>query len=332
MTQENVIIEVNSNFRHVAGKDLLEQKDGRFREYRKKWKEWPVNFCVGEFPLFVDIEVTSACNLKCPFCATTFRAKTINKGFMTFDILKKIVDEGVDNNLYGVKFNIRGEPLLHSQIHEFVKYAKQKGLIDVYFNTNAMLLTEKVAKRLIDAGLDRLSISFEGYTKDIYEKYRVGAQYEVVLSNIENMQALKKKLRVEHPKIRIQTVMIPDIEPISEEYKKFWTARADEVGLLDYKEMKTKKNGIKYPWACPQIWQRLAVWWDGTILPCNHDDDGLLSLGNVCNISIKEIWHSKKLNNIRNIHKKGAAHEIPACNGCYLRDSEIAKLVEKEKR
>lgn len=330
MTQKTVVIEVNSNFHHVAGDDLFEKRDSRFRKYREKWKEWPHKFYIGEFPLFIDIEVTSACNLKCPFCATTFRGKMIKKGFMSFDTVKKIIDEGADNNLYGVKFNIRGEPLLHQQIDEFVRYAKKKGLIDVYFNTNAVLLTEDIANRLIDAGLDRLSISIEGYTKGVFERYRVGADFERVLTNIENLQSLKRRHNVGHPKIRIQTVMLPELKNTFEEYKRFWADRADEVGFLDYKEMNIKKKGIKYPWACPQIWQRMAIWWDGTILPCNHDDDGLIALGNLNEMTIKDAWQSEKLNRIRDIHKRGIAHEISACDGCYLRDSEIMKLTDGE--
>ncbi len=332
MSSETIIVEVNSNFHHIAGENLFEKKDNNFREYRRKWKEWPEKFHIGEFPLFIDIELTSACNLKCPFCATTFREGMINRGFISFDTVKKIIDEGADNNLYGVKFNIRGEPLLHPQIDEFVGYAKQKGLINVYFNTNAALLTEELSKRLIDAGLDMLSVSFEGYTKDVYEKYRVGAKYETVLSNIENMQALKKKLAVEHPKLRIQTVMFEELEGSLDEYKKFWSERVDEVGFLDYKEMKEKRTGIRYPWVCPQIWQRMAVLWDGTILPCNHDDDALLALGNVQQTSIKESWHSEKLNTIRDAHKGAMGYEIAACDGCYLRDSEILKLIKEQKK
>lgn len=329
MSNRDIIIEANSNFHHIAGENLFDKNDSRFKEYREKWKKRPENFHTGEFPLFIDIEATSACNLRCPFCATTFRGKVIKKGFVTFDAVKRIIDEGVSNNLYGIKFNIRGEPLLHPEIHEFVKYAKQKGLVDVYFNSNAMLLTDDMARKLIDASLDRLSISFEGITKDVYEKYRVGAKYETVLSNIEKIQSLKKKLGVEHPKIRIQTVMLPEIVTAFEQYKSFWSKIADEVGFLDYKEMKVKKKGVKYPWACPQIWQRMAVWWDGTVLSCNHDDDGMLALGNIHEVSIKDLWRSSFLNDIRDKHRNGMAHTVPACDGCYLRDSEIIKLEER---
>jgi radical SAM protein with 4Fe4S-binding SPASM domain len=313
----------------MAGEDLLNREENRFKEYRKKWKEWPQNFHVGEFPLFIDIEATNACNLKCPFCVTTSRKGRIKNGLISFEIVKKIIDEGADNGLYGVKFNIRGEPLLHPQIHEFVRYAKKKRLIDIYFNTNAVLLTEEISKKLIEAGLGRISVSFEGYTKGVYEKYRVGASYEKVLLNIENLQTLKKKLRVKHPKVRIQTVMLADLELGFENYKKFWSERVEEVAFLDYKKMKEKKKGVCYPWACPQIYQRMGIFWDGTILPCNHDDDALLALGNIRDIQIREAWHCEQLNKIRDIHKIGCAHEIQACNGCYLRDSEILKLIKK---
>jgi len=329
---ERSIIQPNANFHHAAGENLYERADERFKDYRRKWKEWPENFHVGEFPLFIDVEVTSSCNLKCHFCATTFLGEEIDKGFMSFDVVKKIIDEGRSNNLYGVKFNIRGEPLLHPEIHAFVKYAKDNGLIDVYFNTNAMLLTDDIANKLIDAGLDRISISFEGYTREIYESHRIGADFQTVFNNIINLQNLKRRLKVLHPKVRMQTVMLPDIEPIFDEYKEFWSKYADEVAFLDYKNMKAKRRGVEYPWACPQIWQRMGIWWDGTILSCNHDDDGLLALGNVTQVSIKSAWHSKKLVSIRNAHVKGQAHKVAACDGCYLRDSEIRKIMEGDKR
>lgn len=326
MDDNKVKVEANANFHHIAGENLFVKQDERFMDYRRKWKEWPESFHIGEFPLFMDVEVTSACNLKCPFCATTFRGSKISKGFIEESLVKKIIDEGKDKNLYGVKFNIRGEPLLHPKIHNFVKYAKDSGLIDVYFNSNAMLLDDEKANRLIDAGLDRLSVSFEGITKDVYEKYRVGAVFETVLKNIDHIQNLKKRLGVDHPKIRVQTVMLPEVEDSFEEYKKFWLQRADEVGYLDYKEMKVKRLGIEYPWCCPQIWQRMAVWWDGTLLPCNHDDDAVLTMGNVNEISVLEAWHSEKYNNLRQKHRTGMAHQVDACDGCYLRDSEILKL------
>jgi len=320
-------IEANANIHQLAGENILDKPDTRFQEYRRKWKTWPENFHVGEFPLFIDIESTSVCNLRCPFCSSTYLNKKIKKGFITFELVKKIIDEGTDNGLYGVKFNFRGEPLLHPEIHSFVKYAKDKGLIDVYFNTNALELTEEVSKRLIDSGLDRISISFEGHTKALYESYRVGSDFDTVVKNVENLKALRERLRIDYPKIRVQMVCHPGLKDTIEDYKTFWEPRADEIAYLDYKEMKKRKSGIEYPWACPQIWQRMLVLWDGSLLPCNHDDRAELCLGNVRDVDIKTRWHSDYLNFVREKHKQGRAHELKACDGCYLRDSEIKKLM-----
>lgn len=321
--------QANSNFHTVAGKSLFESGDERFLEYRQKWSEYPKTFHVAPFPLFLDIEVTSACNLKCPFCATTYLGNSMKKGFISEELVKKIIDEGAKEGLYGVKFNIRGEPLLHKQIDKFVKYAKDAGFVDVYFNTNALLLDENMALRLIDAKLDRISISAEGYTKEVYDKYRVGSNFDTVVKNIVNLQALKKKLGVEYPKVRIQTVLLDEIKEILPEYKAFWSELADEVAYLDFRDKGGVKEDIVCDWACPQLWQRMAIFFDGSILPCNFDTEGYFDLGNANEISIKEAWLSQKNNGYRKIHQNGESHKIKACNACYFRQSEIIKLQEE---
>ncbi|MCK5534217.1 radical SAM protein [bacterium] len=322
-------IGVNTNFHVLGGKNIFENKDERFKEYRLKWLKCPEKFTVPDFPLFIDIESTSTCNLRCSFC---YNRERIKGGFIKFDLVKKIIDEGADNGLYGVKFNFRGEPLLHPEIHKFVKYAKDKGLIDVYFNTHGLKLNEEKALKLIDAKLDRITISFEGYTKDVYEKYRVGSDFNKVVKNVERLIQLRKKMGIDYPKVRVQTVLVPELINHLKEYKNFWLAKgADEVAYLDYKEMKEHKEDIVYSWACPQLWQRMCVWWDGTIIPCNHDDRALLSLGNIESVSIKDAWKAERLNKVRELHKNGDSHLVEGCNGCFLRDSEIRKSMEEEK-
>ncbi len=319
---------INTWFHHLSGENLFNKNDEKFIEYRRRWEEQPITFGIGDFPLFIDIEVTNKCNLRCPFCSTTISGNRNKKGFISKENVEKIIDEGSNNGLYGVKFNVRGEPLLNKNIDYFVEYAKRKGLIDVYFNTNALLLTEEMSNRLIDAGLDRISISFEGYTKEVYEQNRVGSNYEKVLKNIEKLRSIKNRLNVQHPKIRVQTIEINDSFSIKG-YQNFWKDKVEEVAFLDYKDMGVKNKGVISSWICPQLWQRMAVLWDGTILPCNHDDELLINLGNIKNISIKESWNSDKLNNLRDKHKKKLSHNIKACNGCFLRDSEIYKNKRK---
>jgi radical SAM protein with 4Fe4S-binding SPASM domain len=320
------MIDVNSNFHTIAGKSVVDRDDLKYKNYRKLWEDWPKNFCVGNFPLHLDVEPTNVCNLRCPFCATTHNK--YKQGFMKESIWKKILDEGGKNELYSLKFTYRGEPLLHKDLPRMVKYAKDAGIMDVYFNTNAVKLDDATIRNLIDAGLDRISISFEGFEKTIYEKYRVGANFETVVSNVERLKEIKEELGTVKPLVRIQTVLIPELRGREKEYAAFWVPRSDEVAYLDMKDEENNPDhtGIIHEWACPQLFQRLTITWEGVILPCVHDIYEWMTLGTIPNTNLKEAWNSLFERDYRTKHQEGKANEIPACDRCPLRDNEIKKI------
>jgi len=322
-------IDVNSNFHTIAGTSVVERRSPKYREYRKKWDEYPRKFQVNDFPLHLDIEPTNACNLRCPFCATTYNK--YKKGFMSRSTLKAIVDEAGKNDLYSLKYTYRGEPLLHKDLPWMVQYAKDAGIMDVYFNTNAVKLDDTTIYALIDAGLNRISISFEGFEKDLYEKNRVGAVFEDVVSNIRRLSQIKEELGANEPLVRIQTVLIPELQGKEDQYARFWLPWVDEVAYLDMKneEENPDHTGTISDWACPQLWQRMTITWDGTILPCVHDIYEWMKFGAIPDITIKDAWTSSQEQHYRDLHKKAKAHEIPACDRCPLRENEISKLRER---
>ena len=312
----------------VTGKDIFESTDARVIEYRRKWEENPKKLDPGDFPVHLDIEVTSVCNLECPFCSTTYSKYDVQNGFIKWETVKAVLDEGADKGAYSCKFNFRGEPLLHKEIGRFIKYAKDKNFVDVFFNTNGVLLTEEKCRMLIDSGLDRITISLEGFEKLLYEKYRVGAKFENVLSNIEKLRNLREKLGCTKPKIRVQAVLIPELERRLDEFITFWRDKVDQVS---YNEMLNNvPNGIKLlhsTWICPFPYQRLMIMWDGTVTACYNDHYGKLKLGNVHESSLQEMWNST-FENLRKGHKEGKAHEFKACAECPLRMNEIVKRGE----
>lgn len=323
-----MVVTPDSNFHTIGGHSVVERDDARYQEYRRKWNEWPQQFFTGDFPLHLDIEPTNACNLRCPFCATTHNK--YKRGFMQEKTWKTILDEAGKNELYSLKFTYRGEPLLHKDLPRMVAYAKEVGVMDVYFNTNAVLLNEKTFRKLIDAGLDRISISFEGNTKDVYEKYRVGSDFETVVANLERVQEIKKELGLKKPFVRIQTVLIPEMRGKETQYADFWTPRVNEVAYLDMKDEEGNPDhrGIIYDWSCHMLWQRMTITWDGTLLPCVHDIYEGMKFGNITDISIKSAWTSAQENGYRTLHRQGKAHMIPSCDRCPLRENEIRKNLE----
>lgn len=314
----------NANFTSLGGRSVTESDDLQYKEYRRRWYENPKNFIVEEFPIDLDIEVTDRCNLRCTFCDKLPLLTKDQIGDIDFALYKKIVDEGAEKGLCAVKLSYRGEPLLHKKIAEMISYAKKKNIIDIYFNTNGMLLTREMSLKLMDAGLDRISISIEGTDPVKFERERRGAKFYQIMRNVDTLLELREQKGYCHPKVRIQTVRLPGLD--LNKYKEFWQAHCDEVAAIDYKEAVHRNiNLIDENWACPQLWQRMTIEWDGTIIPCNNDDFRFLSPGNVKEMTIEECWHHPIVEKARALHRQGKSHLLKSCNGCPWRTTQILK-------
>jgi len=324
---KKIAVGINSNFHLLYRKEDIEPSDESYKEYRKKWEKNPETFTAGNFPIHLDIESTNLCNLKCPFCTFLTVQEKWKRGLMDFNLYQRIIDEGRTNNLFSIKLSLRGEPLLHPNIIKMIKYAKKSGIIDIYFNTNAVLLSERISEALIESGINRISISFEGTTKEVYEKNRVGAGYGKVVKNIETLILCRERNKVAHPRIRIQTVLIPEMKDELNGYVSFWRERGvDEVAYLDFEQEPESNETLSYPWVCSQLWQRMSIWYDGTILPCVHDTWGLMRFGNVKNLKITDAWNSELEKSCRNLHKNGKGELLYSCKTCPLRAGQVRKL------
>ena len=316
----------NSNFNSLIGNNLPDNASEEYLAYRKAWEDNPPNFILADLPLDLDIEASSLCNLKCTFCDRQPLVEKNQLGNMSFETYRHILDQFAPENgkrLCSMKLSYRGEPLMNKAVPEMVKYAKDKGVLDIYFNTNGMLLTEEISKALIEAHLDRISFSIDGTNAEEYERVRVGAKFDVVVSNIRKLRKLREAYQVNYPKIRIQTVKLPGLD--LDKYVETWKKYADEVAALEYTDESKRVQGIEGNWACPQLWQRMTIEWNGDVFGCNNDDLRGIYLGNVKERSIYECWHDDNLMRIRQLHRDGNSHEVNDCNGCPWRTAQMRK-------
>jgi len=302
----------------------------KYWEYRKKWNENPKKQIVEKFPLNLDIEVTRVCNLRCPMCPRTLKiekGEKLKEGDMDFKLFKKIIDEGSENGLYAIKLSYLGEPLICKDIVKMVKYAKDKGIIDVMFNTNGALLTEKMSKQLIDAGIDNIFISFDSPFPEKYNKIRIGTKFERVFENVKNLRKIRDEKGLPSPIIRVSMVVMKENKEEVLDYIKLWKPIVDLIGFSDYVnpqgmdkkeryaiEIKKRENFV-----CSQLFQRLFVHFDGKIGLCCVDYDAENNLGNAWKDSIKDVWLGEKLQKIRKTHIKGKCDEIDLCSKCHLK-------------
>jgi radical SAM protein with 4Fe4S-binding SPASM domain len=317
---------LTNSLRNIFG-DKNRGLDLKYRSYRFKWIFAPKYHYVTKFPTHLDIEVTNNCNLRCVMCPINFMEGT--KEHMDYDLYKKIIDEGSQYGLNSIKFNWRGEPLLHQKIIEMVKYAKNKGVIDVQFNTNAQLLTEETSAKLIDAGLDRIIFSVDGASEEVYEKIRRGGKYGRLVKNVENFARIRKEKGTTKPFTRIQFVKMKENLSDVDKFTKKWTGVIDEVCVNPYlnplgqseDERSTEKLNIIRRQPCNQLWQRLTISWDGKVMMCCGDWEMKVVLGDANTDSIYKIWHSKRLNTIRKVHRNLKLEKIPVCTKCPVMDS-----------
>jgi radical SAM protein with 4Fe4S-binding SPASM domain len=313
-TTKMVQAKANANFYSLYGSSSPENFTPLYKEYRRCWMEYPSRFVVRDFPIHLDIEASSRCNLRCTFCDKLPILSRDQIGDMDIRLYRKILDEAGEKGLWGLKLSYRGEPLLHPRIAEMVEYAKKRGVLDIYMNSN----------KLMDAALDRISISVEGIDPVKFEQDRVGAKFDRILKNIEILMNLKAIRGSAIPKIRVQTVCLPHVD--LDEYTEFWKSRCDEVAAVDYKDVVHRNEDItRSDWACPQLWQRMTIEWDGTVMACNNDDFRRLSLGNVYNRDIYSCWHDPLVQKARELHMNGKSDLLEACRGCPWRTTQIQK-------
>lgn len=317
----------NANFTALGGASPHDRQDPAYQEYRRRWTEYPARFHTAAFPIHLDLEATSRCNLRCTFCDKLPLLGPEGLGDMDFGLFTRILDEAGAHGLASLKLSYRGEPLLHPRLADMVAYAKGKGVLDVYCNTNGMLLTEAKARALIEAGLDRISVSVEGTDPVAFERERVGARFDVVMRRLDDLLALRERLGVAHPRVRVQTVRLPGLD--LEAYARFWSAHADETAAVDFKIVEDRRTALVHDgFACPQLWQRMTVEWDGTVLACNNDDFRRLSPGNAARRSIRDCWLDPDVVRARELHQQGRSHEVAACDGCPWRTTQIQKLLQ----
>jgi hypothetical protein len=143
---------------------------------------------------------------------------------MNMDLFRKITDEVSAHAAY-MNFYFQGEPFLHTEITEMFTYAASKKMY-TSTSTNAHYLDARKAREVVQSGLNRLIISIDGTTQEVYESYRIGGTLSKVIEGTRNVIQAKKELRSQFPKIVFQFLVVRPNEHQVREVKKL----ADELG------------------------------------------------------------------------------------------------------
>jgi len=312
----------------IYSKNWETYRDDEYFEYRKNWSKYPQDRYVSDFPLHLDIETTDLCNLKCPMCSRTIMDQgddnIIKSKMITKDEYIDIIDQAVKYGVKSIKLQYLGEPLMHKDIIFQVEYAKKQGIIDVMLNTNAVLLDEKMSRNLLNAGLDKLFISFDAVNPKLYEQQRVGTSMGKVIDNIYTFIKLRDELS---PKtfIRLSMVMYEDEiwKKQFEAMKVMWDGLVDALGYGIFNE-RDKYKRVEFEkvdgFVCEQLFQRMFLKCNGNVTICCTDEYDTFDIGNWRTTSLYELWNSKKYKQIRDNHINNNYDKYETCRKCFMPD------------
>lgn len=303
--------------------------------YLSKYTGRPVQWGV---PISISIEPTTSCNLRCPECPSGLRAFSRPTGMLQKDFFRTTIDQ-LYKELFYLVFYFQGEPYLNPEFLEMVKYASEKKIYTAT-STNAHYLTESNARKTVESGLDRLIISIDGTTQEVYQQYRVGGQLNKVLEGARNIVAMKKAMKSRKPFVVFQFLVVKPNEHQIDEVRSLakeigvddvWLKTAqvydyenDPNQLIPTKEKysryrKTGEGTIQIKNAlenhCWRAWQATVITWDGLVVPCCFDKDAQHRLGDLKGKSFREIWESREYREFRTKLLQSRAN-IDICANC----------------
>ena len=302
--------------------------------YATKWMKRPIQW--GK-PMTVSFEPTTACNLRCPECPSGLRSFSRPTGNLKKDFFTKSIDELAKDLMYLI-FYFQGEPYINPDFLDMAKYASDKGIYTIT-STNGHFLNDANAKKTVESGLDRLIISVDGTTQEVYEQYRKEGKLENVLTGARNIVKWKKELKSNTPHIIFQFLVVkPNEHQIPEIYKLAKEVGVDEVKLKTaqvydyengnpliptiekyarYKKGDDGKYSVKHKLInhCWKLWHSCVITWDGVVVPCCFDKDADYKLGDLKTESFADLWHNDNYQSFRMELLKGR-DQIDICTNC----------------
>ncbi len=285
-----------------------------YRNYRRR------NVQVSTLPVRMWVELDARCNLQCIMCPNKELQKT-QKGTMEWDTFAKIVTEA-GHFIHEMALHHRGESLLHPQAIKFITHAAQHIPI-TKLHTNGTLLTEEIIDGLLASGLNRISFSFDGFEKEGYEKIRIGADFNKVVSNIKNLLQKRRKLQQKEPAVAIEVIQLEESQ-LQSDNKKSFIREFRSLGLDDLiikqphnwaGHLPTTIKKRKYA-PCTFLWNAMLVLWNGDVVPCAQDFFALNIVGNIKEKSLQEIWNDQPMRKLRQALATKKPGEYPACKDC----------------
>jgi radical SAM protein with 4Fe4S-binding SPASM domain len=291
-------------------------------------------------PVSLMVEPSAACNLRCPFCPTGIRATKRDGYTLSPDDFERALG-WFRYTLRMITFWNYGEPFLNRDLAKMVAVASRYH-IDTQITTNGHFLEGPMLDDIFAAGLTMLIVSLDTPNAELYDRYRVGGDFETVVRNFRHAVARKRELGAK-TEIAAQYIAMHDTEDVGA-----MAAHGEELGA-DKVIVKTLGIGSSVPdptdeeWSlmpeseqfkryvsrddlrakvhwddtrCTYIWRRMVLTSDGKCTPCCRDQLAKFDLGTIKNGgTLASVWNGAAYRQYRREIRETQKKEI-MCQRC----------------
>lgn len=298
--------------------------------------------CIRRLPEALDVELSNWCPAKCFFCPRGKPDYSRKVGYMNEDVFGPLCAEIAKWNQVQPRtvrlifLHMMGEAISHPHFCEWVDRLHRAGVGSTIVSTNAIPLDADKAAAILASSLNTLILSVDAVTKEVYEKIRVGGDFDKVQENVDRLLTLAKKrvangLRI--PQIWVQLLKVNENEEEWLGFARKYTGNnrlkvvtpkgrqhrsipgLGEKGSVFFKTV--ERYGGQYEGAreqvgwdgadhriktCDKPFKRMSIWWDGRVPSpacCYSADEGPI-LGSVTDgQSLHGVWMSEEFWKVR---------------------------------
>jgi len=295
-------------------------------------------------PRRIRLEASSFCQLRCPSCPTTSGAihPAVGSGFLRFKDFQKLIDDSP--GLERIELSNYGEIFLNPELPRILEYAHSKA-IPIWLENGANLnhVRDEVLEALVKYQVRAMTCSIDGASPETYRTYRVKGDFNVVIRNIEKINAYKRQYQSEWPRLLWQFVVFGHNEheiPAARDRASrlgmaftlnlTWDSRFSPIRDKAFVQAQLGDTwtdrgefeaacGEKYASGiCHQLWDDPQINWDGKVLGCCRNFWGDFG-GNAFTDGLTESINHEKMSYARDmlLGLKPPREDIP-CTTCEM--------------
>jgi MoaA/NifB/PqqE/SkfB family radical SAM enzyme len=208
---------------------------------------------------------------------------------------------------------------------ERIELAKSCGITRTYIVSNASLMFPETSRKIISAGLDKMKISFYGTDKESYNNTMKRLDFKVTLQNVKDFLRIRREMMSQTPRLILQYLLNETNNAKTAECRALWSLLIDsQVGdVLNVASLHNygggrayNRLGKKIVSVCYFPWASMSVLWDGRVVTCCMNSNGVQVLGDLNTQSVQEVWNGPVLAKVRNSFGKLDYSKYPMCLSC----------------